>query len=211
MKYEYKIFSLLFVLGFLGCNNKPDSIGDISKEEYEVYSIVIDSLYKNHSQSIYIIADSTDRNHYKLDIRYFKNGEWIESKELDGLHYRDSSLFNSDYEELSSNFQLKNEKYYQINSKLLNTTVHINQITTDSLDKIFSFESSKDWTLFYKIFPNSDGLISLSRVGFNTKNNIAVLYHSRIKGSLYGEGVYILLHKINSKWQIKKIQRDWIS
>jgi len=67
------------------------------------------------------------------------------------------------------------------------------------------------WTKFYQKYPRSSGLISFSNVGFNAQHNQAFVYAARGCGGLCGEGSYVLLRKVNGKWEIVKDQGLWVS
>lgn len=69
----------------------------------------------------------------------------------------------------------------------------------------------KGWDEFYKKYPNSPGIISVSRVGFNKEKNQAVVYVGLQSDYLAGRGVIFLLEKKDNSWQIKKQTLLWIS
>ena len=62
------------------------------------------------------------------------------------------------------------------------------------------FSNRNFWTTFYKTYPNSSGLIFLSKVGFNNRHDQALVYVARTCGGLCGVGSYFLLGKANGKW-----------
>jgi hypothetical protein len=67
------------------------------------------------------------------------------------------------------------------------------------------------WTRFYQKYPNSSGLIFFSEIGFNSQHDQAFLYAGRGCGGLCGSGEYVLLSKINGKWEIRKEIGLWVS
>lgn len=67
------------------------------------------------------------------------------------------------------------------------------------------------WTRFYKKYPNSSGIVFFSDVGFNAQHDQAFLYAGKTCGGLCGEGEYVLLRKINGKWEIQKEDPLWVS
>jgi hypothetical protein len=67
------------------------------------------------------------------------------------------------------------------------------------------------WTRFYKRYPNSSGILFFSDVGFNDRHDQAFLYAGKTCGGLCGAGEYVLLRKVNGKWEIQKEQALWVS
>jgi hypothetical protein len=60
------------------------------------------------------------------------------------------------------------------------------------------------WDGFYKKFPKSGGLISLSRVGFNPEKKLAFVSFCIYRGELAASGRSALLHKEGDEWRIKE-------
>ena len=72
-------------------------------------------------------------------------------------------------------------------------------------------EFGQFWSKFYKKFPNASGLLFFSEVGFNNRHDQAFVYAGRTCGGLCGSGEYVLLRKVNGKWEIQKEQGLWVS
>ena len=67
------------------------------------------------------------------------------------------------------------------------------------------------WTEFYQKYPNSSGLIFFSNVGFNVQRDQAFVYAGQSCGGLCGSGEYVLLSKVNGKWEIRNETVLWVS
>ena len=67
------------------------------------------------------------------------------------------------------------------------------------------------WSGFYKKYPNSSGILFFSNVGFNDRHDQAFVYAGKTCGGLCGSGEYVLLRKINGKWEIQKESALWVS
>lgn len=67
------------------------------------------------------------------------------------------------------------------------------------------------WFKFYAKYPNSPGIVYLSKVGFNARHDQAFLYAARSCGGLCGAGEYVLLAKVNGKWEVRQEQELWVS
>ena len=71
-------------------------------------------------------------------------------------------------------------------------------VTSDTLKLLFSHG---DWDGFYKRYPGSHGVISLSAVGFNREKTLAILYGGTACGGLCGSWSFQLLEKVDGKWK----------
>ena len=58
------------------------------------------------------------------------------------------------------------------------------------------------WGRYYEKYPNSTGLLRLSRVGFNSDGNQAAFYISNSCGGLCGGGYFVIMEKVNSSWKV---------
>jgi hypothetical protein len=67
------------------------------------------------------------------------------------------------------------------------------------------------WGRYYEKYPNSMGLLRLSRVGFNADGNQAAFYISNSCGGLCGGGYFVIMEKVNSNWKIVQEVQVWIS
>jgi hypothetical protein len=55
--------------------------------------------------------------------------------------------------------------------------------------------------------PSVSGVLQLSRVGFNRRKTLALLYYSYRCGVLCGQSGWVVLHKAGGSWQIEKFGR----
>lgn len=67
------------------------------------------------------------------------------------------------------------------------------------------------WDEFYRRFPDSNGLVSISRVGFNSQMTQALACVGIQSHWLMGHGSYYLLEKECDEWKIKLSARAWVS
>lgn len=74
------------------------------------------------------------------------------------------------------------------------------------------FKSGLDgWDEFYRQFPDSNGLVGLSRAGINSRGDQAFVYMAHQCGGLCGSGHYLLLVKKNKEWIVQKKFMAWVS
>jgi len=89
-------------------------------------------------------------------------------------------------------------------------------ITDKQLAEIFEIKNDYDksfeyWDGFYKIYPNSAGYNSFSRVGYDKAGRYALVYFVNWCRTLCGTGTYLLVEKGQSGWVVKEGAGMWIS
>jgi hypothetical protein len=67
------------------------------------------------------------------------------------------------------------------------------------------------WQVFYAKYPDAPGILTFSRVGFDTALDQALVYVGDQSHFLAGAGHYVLLKKVNSAWTIDQKVMTWIS
>jgi hypothetical protein len=89
--------------------------------------------------------------------------------------------------------------------------VHL--LTEAELARIFSEDADPDagWKSFHAQFPDSAGLMSLSRIGLSKDRRQALVFISVGSWSLAGYGAYYLLAREPTGWTITAEQVVWVS
>jgi len=72
-------------------------------------------------------------------------------------------------------------------------------------------DSDRGWEVFRERYPGSHGIITFSRVGFDTDNSQALVCLGAQYGWLVGHGRYLLLQRCNDAWKIDAELRAWMS
>jgi hypothetical protein len=152
---------------------------DPSADEYEVYSDLIDSHYVREGVNLIVIEDQTDP----------------ESGGIRELHGIDGDLLED--------YQAKNRISYDLKG-LLNLDVDYELIGECEAQDLLS-EYEKAWDEFYSNYPGSQGILVLSRVGFNRDKNQALVYASNQAGPDELAGNYYLLERDGPSWTVKDI------
>ena len=83
-------------------------------------------------------------------------------------------------------------------------------VTSSEMHSIFG-TSGAIWGRYYEKYPNSTGLLKLSRVGFNSDGNQAALYVSTYCGGLCGAGYFVIMEKVDSNWKVVQEVEVWVS
>lgn len=82
-------------------------------------------------------------------------------------------------------------------------------ITDENLQTIL--KDRLDWKAFYEKYPNSQGVMTLSNVGFDSEMKRAFVYVANTRGSMNGVGFYIVLEKQDGVWRVKEKATGWMS
>ena len=75
-------------------------------------------------------------------------------------------------------------------------------LAKNQLEKIFTPgpNLNEKWEEFYKIYPDTEGIVTLSRPGFSKDRSIAVIYMWNQYASLGGIGEYYIFEKKDGRW-----------
>lgn len=197
--------SLLLALAIILATNSvmfgsPQS--EISGEEYEVYSVAIQDFFtlsrkvKSVAITDYTIKDFSDLKSMWQTNDYFRQS------------------FSALLPETIDNYAAANGKEHQVKNSF-NLQLHYIFLTKSEVESIFKrgtrVSEMEEWEAFYKKFPEIYTIASVSRVGFNSERNQALVYLEFWCRSLCGEGNYIFLNKQDGKWKVFKKDMMWVS
>jgi len=162
---------------------------NIPAKEYAIYAAVIGDMLANGELSpdpqleveLLVIAGQTVKNHQAAIVRQDEGK--IVKQEF-------SSIIS---QETIDDYVAKNAKSHQL-TKSFNLKLEYILIPEEKL-------GSSD----------VDGLIALSRVGFDSGSNQALVYIQHYCGPLCGGGNYMLLVKTRQGWIVKKRVNSWVS
>ena len=107
-------------------------------------------------------------------------------------------------------FALKNQRAHAVERRF-DLPVAYAILTDAQLDSLFKSADGEGWNRFYRLYPKADGLFTLSRVGFNTQKDQALIHVGNQSHWLSGAGFYILLRKVGGKWEIAHEVPTWVS
>jgi hypothetical protein len=180
---------------YLSPYDNIDNKSSILSEEYEVYSVVI--VQQEHdSKSIdkFVIKRLTYNESDGLLDSFINNLENYTGKKLDIGLVNDFRIKNENKSRLENKFSIP-QYIILISEKELNDT----------------FREMDGWDKFYEMYPNSSGVIEISRVGFNNNYSQALVYYGEYSHNLGGHGDLVFLIKEEGKWIIKEQVPLWIS
>lgn len=190
------VLLLAFVVLITGCIGGNATLASVTTEEYTIYEAVIESIYLVEGIELIVIQDHTATDvspSESLDneLKYVQDnlGPAIESETLN-----DYKAKNRRSRELAKSFPLDVE--YALLSE-----VEFNEI----------FKVGGGWAQFYETYPRSQGLMTLSSVGFNAKMDQALVYVGNQADYLAGRGYYVFLTKKGGAWAIQNMIVAWVS
>jgi hypothetical protein len=86
-------------------------------------------------------------------------------------------------------------------------------VSSATLSEIFASPTPVNggWDIFYQKYPDSDGLVALSRVGFNAAMNQALVYVEHSYADLGADGNCYLVQNVDGDWSVTQEIMLWIS
>ena len=187
-------------------NNKPQPKATVKfagqvkeKEEYAVFEAIAKERFGNKNEQFVVISEKVSGCVFNIERLYI-----IDELEKSGFSKEILKEMNKDCDKKKGNYQLK--------ANLFNRKIKIVLMSENQLAKFpYSNDCREGWKSFYGKYPESNGIMSLSRVGFNTEKNLAVVDFGNQRQCLDGNGQIIFLHKQNAGWKIIHTQPTWIS
>ncbi|MDO9510404.1 MAG: hypothetical protein Q7J34_01480 [Bacteroidales bacterium] len=206
MKSIKYLFYCLFLFNLLTACSKNDEIvipdfnlqtpDNLDIDEYKIYSLILNEVYtaSEHfvvkQQTSTSISISINDSYYAILLANTPN--------------LDTTIF--------ANFIERNDSAYQLAYGFSGLIKPITLISEEETDFFFNNPSiNKSWETFYKKYPNSNGMIDFTRVGFNADKSQAIVEFGHYYASLGANGSLVYLVKEDNKWVIIKLLYTWIS
>ncbi len=195
-----KIPILLFVIVFLlSCvtlipeatetMKTPTNTPDLSAEEFAIYAAL---LHLGEGQGMRVIQDRTDTA--------FISGEH-------SITYIQEQLPQVDPETIAD-LQAKNQESYALQDLF---PPEVEGVVFISREEVDAFFEDGGWDAFYEKYPQANGIIEVSRVGFNSAGDEALVYVGNQHDYLAGAGFLVWMEKVDRQWVEKERIMLWIS
>lgn len=164
-------------------------------EEYGVYSAVIQTRYIDTGKpELIVINDQTGLDYFSGEL----------SEHLKSVRQGLPELTD----EVCADFEARNKQPQSLKSLL---TISVKYVFINQQEIETTFKRQDGWDIFYAKYPNSQGHMHLSRVGFNPQMDMALVYVDNMSYVLAGGGYYVLLKRVNGKWTVQNQMAVWIS
>ena len=183
------LLSILLMSAFLTAPSQPAPSNYDEAEAYEVYAVILSSEYRFKNAKQFVIRRETDS--YQMCLK--PNQEFEER-----LGPAIAAYVELNKKEWLLQPKLRVDRLYQL-------------VRKDRFKMIFDQGS---WEAYYAEYPESQGFIQFSAVGFNKDQTVAVVYIGYGCGGLCGAGQFYVLEKVNGKWKPFKWEGEscsWIS
>lgn len=167
----------------------------LKPNDYSIYSVLIDKWYAGAKEKRPVIRKRTGSC----------AGFDLVRQEVDYLIKRIPHL----EQETVIDFKAKNITSYPLGELILQRAGY-DLITDRKINELFIF--SHGWDSFYKLYPESEGILTFSRVGFNNKKDQALVSICGQWDSYAGSGIYVLFtKKTNGLWVPEYEIKTWNS
>ena len=174
-------------------------------DEYAVYSALIKAKYTKGLHftgneyvfgqvQIIVIMDHTSLN---------ESAEDGIGKTLEWVHENMPAIA----QETLDNFHTRNVQEHPLDD-FFDLEIKLVFMSEEEVEEHFQKDG---WLEFYEIYPFSQGIMTLSKVGFNSEMNQALVYVGNQSSWDSGAGYYVLLFKENNVWIIQDEVVIWIS
>jgi hypothetical protein len=170
--------------------------------EYEIWSAVLAKKYGDGSFQRLVVRDRTEILMPEPIAKRWQNSE------------RDTEAF--------SDLKIKNETQHALENKfslklpciLINSDAEskvFRSMPDSRADKDYAEKVQSGWQQFYEEYPGAQGILTISRVGFNSNKSLAVVYIANTASLMLASGKLFFLAKKNGTWEIQTEQLIWFS
>ena len=167
-----------------------DNLDDL---DYRIYSVVLDELFPETENPV--INQATAAFSASLGEEYLQALK-------DSYPEIDTTVF--------SDYTLANDTVYYLENKFSVASKKVSVVSDEEIQYIFStMEINKGWEEFYRRYPDSNGTISFSRIGYSKDKTRAMVELGNMYASLGGEGSLIFLKLEDNRWIIARIMPTW--
>jgi hypothetical protein len=191
-----EVFTVTTITPTQAFSPTPQGSTPITPEEYAVYDAMIKHIFIPYGVKAIVIVDQTAAG----------ISDGLASQQ--DLEYLQKNLAPDLQAETLSDFVAKNDRSYQVENHF-SLDVPVVLFSNEAVDKFFAADDG--WNRFYDQYPNSQGLMKISRVGFDPGKEQALMYVGNQADFLAGQGDYVLLSKEGGVWQVDTTVLAWIS
>jgi hypothetical protein len=111
--------------------------------------------------------------------------------------------------ETAASFTVRNEAAHPLDPEMA-LGIQFVLLSESDLRDIFNVNQD-GWAMFYSRYPNTPGMTTVSRVGFNDTLDQALVYVGTQSHWLAGAGYIVLMKKVDGVWTIDQQVMTWIS
>jgi hypothetical protein len=178
------------------------------EDENAVYAAVIERVFDNDRRYKYHAPGPLALLVIKAETALDSMGDRIAAEHIamglnDSIRHWRSTL----PQEAVEDYRIKNREPRRLSDALKLQFKHV-LVERDELEQ---YRKAKRWDKFYEKYPDSNGFLSFSRVGFDSGKSQAVVYLEHWCDELCGYSYYLVLSKDKEGWKVTKLDTGWIS
>ncbi len=187
------LMNLIWAVLLFGCD-KADDEPILAKNDYEVYSAILDQEFSFIKSPLVMSTTSAFR---------VRDKEWV----YEG-YIAPRGVDRDIFDDLVS----RNDTIYILEDDFNISPRLVEFLSQVELEAIFENDVNFDgWDTFYTKFPDSEGIIRFSRVGYNLQGTKALVEYAYSYHYLGADGGYIYLNRVNGSWIIEAFISVWAS
>jgi hypothetical protein len=169
-----------------------DNLDDL---DYRLYSLVLEELFPETENPV--VNQATSAFSASLGQEYLQALK-------DGYPEMDTNVF--------LDYILVNDTVYYLENKFSVASKKVSLVSDAEINHIFHTTNiNKGWEEFYRRYPDSNGTISFSRIGYSKDKTRAMVELGNMYASLGGEGRMLFLKLEDNEWKITKAIPTWVS
>jgi hypothetical protein len=181
------------------CAHPTTRLPASQSSDFEVYAAVLDSMFAPRAQSKYsriALVESTEV--FKRENTRALIESLVAVQGVDSTAARDLAFKSYEPQSLQAVTRLR-------------LRMPVLLLGRSSLASLPREDPDKYWSEFYRRFPGTNGLISVSGIGYSADGNLGVLMVDMGCGGLCGSGYIVVVRREHGEWHIAHIQNTWIS
>jgi 5'-3' exonuclease len=184
-RFSFLLIASLLTI-YLGANCPTINAGQasIDAQEYAIYNHLINGKFANRGFKSVIVLDTTLDLH--ADRMMQSHLSYIQQ------NVRDVSR------KIIAEFEKKNQQAYSLSNQF-DASGNIALLSRDQVREMFG-KGGIDWRAIYEKYPRPAGIISFSRVSFNSRRDEALVYVTWSCGGECGQRGFLLLKKKKNGW-----------
>ena len=192
-----RISTLIFVLGLVSLGATNAGAQANLKDEPLIYAAVIDELFSGTKVSDKPIKLLLLENQTRFDD--FEGEKVVNAKVA-------TSPFKDVKPETMESFIRQNAQRSPLTASV-KASVKVQLIESDLAQETVS---GSKWKKLYAAIPDSSGIISLSKIGFDKEGKQALVYVAHVYGEDSGRGTILLLQKTGQQWKVQDKLFAWV-
>lgn len=188
--YRYLLSLFLVALLISACGQTPEARR--AGEEADIYHVLYETGENDMAQPVVFEENTTLVTSSNPNMNFVK-------EEIPEISH-----------EMISDFRTVNKRVYPIGD-VVRLKREVLTFPADEIKLVVQSEDGSGWKAFYEKYRTTSGINSVSRPGFNTDYDKAILYMGAQYDTHAGGGYLIYMEKVDGQWLVKQSIILWIA